>query len=147
MKWSKINFSSVFSIFRVSWEFQKCIIIETEGKYWEAPLAWILQKDSPYTEIFNFYLLEFIEKGQQSSMQKKYGPQVCSDFSAQPNGFESACTPFLTFFIAIILRFGLLIFEILNEKCFSNSKSSTKQAKTFMKVNKSQRIIEKNQYY
>ena len=78
-------------------------------------------------------------------MQKKYmaGPQVCPDFSAQPIGFESACTPFLTFFIAIILRFGLLIFEILNEKCFSNSKSSTKQAKTFMKVNKTQRIIEK----
>ena len=73
------------------------------------------------------------------------GPQVCPDFSAQPNGFESECTPFLIFFIAIILRLGLLIFEILNEKCFCNSKSSTKQATTLMKVKKSQRIIEKNQ--
>ena len=80
-------------------------------------------------------------------MQKKYmaGPQVCPDFSAQPIGFESACTPFLIFIFAIILTFGLLIFEILNEKCFSNSKSSTKQAKTLMKVEQSQRIIEKNQ--
>ena len=112
----------------------------------EAPVAWILQKDSPHTEIFNYYLLEFIEKGQWSSMQKKYmaGPQVCPDFSAQPIGFESACTPFLIFLIAIILTFGLLIFEILNEKCFSNSKSSTKQATTLKKVEKSQRIIEKN---
>ena len=73
------------------------------------------------------------------------GPQVCPDFSSQPNGFESECTPFLIFFIAIILRLGLLIFEILNEKCFCNSKSSTKQATTLMKVKKSQRIIEKNQ--
>ena len=73
------------------------------------------------------------------------GPQVCPDFSAQPNGFESECTPFLIFFIAIILRLGLLIFEILNEKCFCNSKSSTKQATTLMKVEQSQRIIEKNQ--
>ena len=127
-------------------EFQKCIIIETEGKYLEAPVAWILQKDSPYSEIFDYYLLEFIEKGQWSSMQKKYmaGPQVCPDFSAQPIGFESACTPFLIFLIAIILTFGLLIFEILNEKCFSNSKSSTKQTTTLEKVEKSQRIIEKN---
>ena len=113
----------------------------------EAPVAWILQKDSSYSEIFNYYLLEFIEKGQWSSMQKKYmaGPQVCPDFSAQPIGFESACTPFLIFIFAIILTFGLLIFEILNEKCFSNRISSTKKAKTLMKVEQSQRIIEKNQ--
>lgn len=113
----------------------------------EAPVAWILQKDSPYTEVFNYYLLEFIEKGQWSSIQKKYmaGPQVCPDFSAQPIGFESACTPFLIFVFAIILTFGLLLFEILNEKCFSNSKSSTKQATTLMEVEQSQRIIEKNQ--
>ena len=80
-------------------------------------------------------------------MQKKYmaGPQVCPDFSAQPIGFESACTPFLIFIFAIILTFGLLIFEILNEKCFSNRISSTKKAKTLMKVEQSQRIIEKNQ--
>ena len=96
----------------------------------EAPVAWILQKDSPYTEVFNYYLLEFIEKGQWSSIQKKYmaGPQVCPDFSAQPIGFESACTPFLIFIFAIILTFGLLIFEILNEKRFSNRISSTKKA-------------------
>ena len=81
----------------------------------------------------------------RDKIPKMAGPQVCPDFSAQPNGFESECSIFLIFFIAIILRLGLLIFEILNEKCFFNSKSSTKQATILMKVKKSQRIIEKNQ--
>ena len=98
-------------------------------------------------EIKKHVLWKFNLNCLRDKIQKMAGPQVCPDFSAQPNGFESECTPFLIFFIAIILRLGLLIFEILNEKCFCNSKSSTKQATTFMKVNKSQRIIEKNQYY
>lgn len=99
-------------------------------------------------------------------MQNKYmpAPQVCPDFSAQPIGFESSCTPFLIFFIAIILTFVLLILEIFNEKCFTASKSPTKQLNSskeiqcqatsriveesqakLMKVEESQRIIEKKQ--
>ena len=96
-------------------------------------------------EIKKHVLWKFNLNCLRDKIPKMAGPQVCPDFSAQPIGFESACTPFLIFIFAIILTFGLLIFEILNEKCFSNRISSTKKAKTLMKVEQSQRIIEKNQ--
>ena len=128
LEMSQIKAHFTYLFFRASKEFQKCLIVRTEAKYHEVPLAWIFPKNSPYTEIFDYYLLEFIEKGQWSSMQKKHMPlpQVCPDFSAEPIGFESSCTPFLIFIIAIILTFGLLILEIFNEKCCI-SKSPTKK--------------------
>ena len=74
-----------------------CKIVVTEGKYFKRPYAWTFQKNSPYLDIFNFYIQELIQKGQWNAIINKYQaqPQVCPDLSGMPIEFANCFTAFL----------------------------------------------------
>ena len=65
-----------------------CEIIRTPAKYDYQRFAYGFQKDSPFLDIFNFYLKELRERGSFSQIFKKYQsqPQVCPDYSGKPLG-------------------------------------------------------------
>ena len=59
--------------------------------------AYAFQKDSPYLELFNYFLQEMKEKGALKQILEKYegGKQVCPDMSGKPIGINSSFTAFL----------------------------------------------------
>ena len=56
-------------------------MIVTPGKYDFKPYAIGYQKDSPYAELFNYYIDQMRENGVIESMRNKYQglPQQCPD--------------------------------------------------------------------
>ena len=56
-------------------------MIVTPGKYDFKPYAIGYQKDSPYAELFNFYIDQMRENGVIESIRNKYQglPQQCQD--------------------------------------------------------------------
>lgn len=92
-------------------EYQDCLIVVTEGKYFTRPYAWPFPKFSPYLPIFNFYISELIEKGQWNAIINKYTaqPQVCPDMSGMPIEFANCFTAFLILvgggILAVVLIF------------------------------------------
>ena len=99
-------------------EYQKCEIIAIPRKYHLQPIAFGFQKDSPYLEIFNYYLKEMIEKGVMKQISEKYDvpQQVCPDLTGSPLGFESCFTAFLALIVGLLIGLVLMIFEIIAGK-------------------------------
>ena len=66
---------------RTKREFIECEVIVTPGKYDFKPYAIGYQKDSPYAELFNFYIDQMRENGVIESIRNKYQglPQQCPD--------------------------------------------------------------------
>ena len=87
----------------------------TEGKYFTRPYCWPFPKFSPFLDIFNFYISEFIEKGTWNAIINKYGsqPQVCPDMSGKPIEFANCFTAFLTLICGAILSFLLFGLEFV----------------------------------
>ena len=83
------------------------------GKYFEFPYGWPFPKFSPFLEIFNFYISEFIEKGQWNSINNKYAaqPQVCPDMSGSPIEFPNCVAAFLLLLCGMSLALVLLGIE------------------------------------
>ena len=63
------NLSSAYS------EYSNCEIVAIEAKYDFKPYGWGFQKDSPFLDIFNYYLDEMREKGAMKQIFKKHEPQ------------------------------------------------------------------------
>ena len=91
------------------------MIVVTEGKYFTRPYAWAFQKNSPFLDIFNFYISEFIEKGQWNAIVNKYTarPQVCPDMSGMPIEFANCFTAFGCLVVGGILGIVVLGCEFI----------------------------------
>ena len=115
---SNVALYSHFQIIITFSEYEKCEIIAIPKKYNFQPIAFGFQKDSPYLDIFNYYLREMIEKGVMKQISERYkvSQQVCPDFNGSPLGFESCFAPYLILIIGTIMGFLFMIFEIITEK-------------------------------
>ncbi len=95
--------------------FKDCKIVPLPQKTNPSYLAFALQKDSPFLEIFNYFLLKMMEVGEIKRITEKYTTfsQECPNYSGKPLGFNSCVTAFglLCFGLAIawILYLGELI--------------------------------------
>ena len=69
-------------------EFVNCEIIRIPAKYDPQRFAYGFQKDSPFLDLFNFYLKKLREQGSYSQILKKYQsqPQICPDNSGKSLG-------------------------------------------------------------
>ena len=106
--------SGIFvSFFSSSKEFEECLIVATKTKYTGSPIAWAFPKNSPYLDIFNFYIYEFIENGQWDSIQNEYEPkpQVCLDLSGKPIEISITISAFLYLFGGLFFALIVWIFE------------------------------------
>ena len=101
--------------FRVEQAYEKCGIVKIPTKYDKKPLAWGIQKDSPFTDLFNYYLKDMKEKGSLNQIFQKYEsqPQVCPDFSGKPLGFGSCFTAFGFLIIGAFLSCLLFALELI----------------------------------
>ena len=101
-----------FSSTRTSKEYQDCLIVATEGKYFKQPYGWPFPQFSPFLDIFNFYISEFIEKGSWDAITSKYAPkpQICPDRSGKPIEFSNCFTAFLILICGAVL--ALLLFGL-----------------------------------
>ena len=111
-----------FQVITTFTEYAECEIIAIPKKYNFKPLAFGFQKDSPYLDIFNYYLREMIEKGVMKQISERYEAplQVCPDLNGSPLGFESCFGAFLALIIGIIMGFVLMIFEIIADQVVQN---------------------------
>ena len=98
---------------RASNAYRDCVIVVTEGKYFFRPYGWPFPKFSPFLDIFNFYISEFMEKGQWNAITNKYKalPQVCPDMSGSPIEFPNCIAAFIVLVCGSILAFLLFCFE------------------------------------
>ena len=97
---------------RTSKEYQDCLIVATEGKYFKQPYGWPFPKFSPFLDIFNFYINEFIQTGSWDAITNKYEPkpQICPDKSGKPIEFSNCFTAFLILIVGAAL--ALLLFGL-----------------------------------
>ncbi len=107
----------ILAISRAKEAFVNCQVLAIPAKYDFTPLAFALQKDSPYLEAFNYNMKQLIQAGILDQIHKKFAspPQYCPDFSGQALGFNSCITAFLTMIAGASL--GILVFLI--ENCFN----------------------------
>ena len=73
-----------------------------------------LQKNSPYLQLFDYYIIRLQERGILQRIIKKYTPQPrdCSTSSAKAIGYESCFSAFLPLLFGYL--FGILILIIEN---------------------------------
>ena len=97
-------------------EYVDCQLIAIPAKYVFTPIAFGLQKDSPFLGIFNHYLHEMKEKGALDQIMKKYksGAQNCPDMSGQPLGFDSCALAFLALIGGVMIGLILMGMEYLS---------------------------------
>ena len=95
--------------FRTYKEYTDCKIIAVPAKYDFVQVAFGMQKNSPYLDLFNYYLQEMTERGSLKQIQEKYEPQsqTCPDLNGKPLTFGAVFTGF------IILAFGAGLAMIL----------------------------------
>ena len=96
-------------------EYANCEIKAIRAKYDIKPLAFGFQQDSPYLNLFNYYLKEMKENGALDQILKKYesGPQICEDYSGKPLGVGSVSLAFAILIFAFILAMILFILEFV----------------------------------
>ena len=101
-----------------SYKYISCKIIDVPKRYDVKSWSYAFQKDSPYLEIFNYYMKALEEKGTSRQILDKYKsePQVCIDKSGSPLGFESCFTAFLILCGGGILGCVLFVIEMVFSK-------------------------------
>ena len=102
----------VYDGIRTHEAYERCEIKAIKAKYDIKPVAYGFQKDSPFLDLFNFYLKEMRETGALDQIIKKYesSPQVCQDYSGKPLGVGSVSAAFAMFIAALLVAsiiFGL----------------------------------------
>ena len=72
-------------------------------------MAYAFQKDSPYLEIFNYFIRELREKGAKKQILEKYESrgQVCPDMSGKPLEINTSFTAFI-----LLLGESIMIFKV-----------------------------------
>ena len=118
--------SSIFLLF----DFRNpgCDIIYTPNTYDKTTTSYfILQKHSPYEELFNYYIRRFQEGDLKQRLWNTYFPSydgdVCPGLVGKPLGFKNCISAFLFLGIGIIGAFLIFIGEIIKVK-MSDKKST-----------------------
>ena len=96
-----------------------CEIVQIPTNYDYKPLAWGIQKDSPFIELFNYYLKDMKEKGTMQQIFEKYEslPQVCPDSSGKAVGMDACFTAFGVLLFGAGISVLLLITEMFADHC------------------------------
>jgi hypothetical protein len=123
--------NGIFNIMNVVYlstypEYLNCEIVAIPAKYAFIPYAYGFQKDSPYLDIFNYFLSQLQESGSYKKISKKYAsqPQICPDYSGKSLGFDSCVTMFLVIIMGLGLGFLLLLYECILKYICPNLKWS-----------------------
>jgi hypothetical protein len=92
-------------------------LVAIPAKYDFKPYAFGFQKDSPYVDLFNYFLTELKEMGVYDEIATKYQqpPQFCPDYSGQSLGFDSCIALFMVVGAGLFASICLFLIEcILN---------------------------------
>ena len=110
-----MNFLISSVSFRVNPEFAKCDVIDIPFKGNKNPNAFGFQKNSPYVEIFDYYLRELLEEGIVDKIKEKYRtlPPDCGNSAGKPLGFTNCFTAFLPLVLGTIIALIIALFENL----------------------------------
>ena len=105
-----------------------CDIVEIPKEYQKAPSSYVLlQKDSPYRELFNYYIIRLKEGDLQHRPYKTYFPSyegdVCPGLVGKPLGLKNCISAFLFLGIGIVGAILILIGEIIKEKMLAKKSS------------------------
>ena len=108
-----------------------CEIIETPKSYDKGSTSYVLlQKDSPYLELFNYYMIRIKEGDLYSRPYDTYFPSyagdVCPGLVGKPLGLKNCISAFLFLGIGVIGAVLILIGEILAKKM--SAKKSKRQS-------------------
>ena len=99
-----INFDSV-----------PCTISTESSSYFDASIAWALQKNSPYKSLFNLFLTKIKENGQLQRLETKYisktGQITCHEGDIKPIEFQVIFTAFVLLGIGVIIAISIAICE------------------------------------
>ena len=103
------------SVFSGVQAFLDCEIIAIPTKYFPRPRSWTFNKDSPYTQLFDFHIRQFIEKGHYKALEAKYqeSKQRCEDIGTLPIDFRICVSAFLTLIFGLALSFISFLFEFV----------------------------------
>ena len=101
-------------------EYISCDVIPIPGKYDVKHVSFGFQKNSPYLNVFNYYLMAMEERGISQQILEKYAasPPFCPDKSGQALGLDSCFTGFYVLFAGFIVGFSLFLLEIVLSKLF-----------------------------
>ena len=102
--------------------YTNCEVLATPEKYRFTPCGFAMQKNSPYLDLFNYYLIEMRDKGMSNKILSKYEPraQACPDSSGLPIGFNNCFTAFLFLIGGMITGLVLFIIECVSLKAFKS---------------------------
>ena len=92
--------------------YKDCEVLAIPAKYRYTPCGFALQKNSPYLQLFDYYLIEMRDKGMFQKILSKYEPgaQQCPDLNGLPIEFNMCFTAFLALLGGMSL--GLILFII-----------------------------------
>ena len=105
----------IFENIELTEEYKNCEIIALPKIYKKSPVPFTFQKNSPYWQIFNYYLIRMKENSAEMRFDSLYKPipQFCPDLTGEPLGFESMISAFLVFIIGFLIVLTILMFECL----------------------------------
>ena len=85
------------------YSYKKCQILALPEKYQFQPFGFAFQKDSPYLELFDYYLKKMKQDGVLDKLIIEYEPppQICPDLTGKALGFNNLIFPFLTMIAGI----------------------------------------------
>ena len=116
-----LRHSSCVNIFIIIFRNTDCDIISTPQEYDKGSTSYVLlQKDSPYRELFNYYIIRLKEGDLHQRPYDTYFPSyegdVCPGLVGKPLGLKNCISAFLFLGIGIVGAILILIGEILKEK-------------------------------
>ena len=95
------------------YSYKKCQILALPEKYQLQPFGFAFQKDSPYLDIFNFYINNLRESGALTRIFKDVepAPQDCPKMEGTSLGFNNCFGAFLVMIVGVGTGILLLIAE------------------------------------
>ena len=94
-----------------------CNVSTESSAYFEASIAWALQKESPYKQLFNFYLTKLKENGELQKLEVKYISKVeqssCEKNDAKPIEFQVTFSAFIMLGVGFVIAISISICEKL----------------------------------
>ena len=104
---------------RSSVEYKECEIIALPRKYEAKPYGFAFQTNSPYLQLFNYYINRLRENGilERASKAFEPEPQECPDIRGKALGFENCSGAFLVMMIGFGIAILTLGIETAIKKC------------------------------
>ena len=111
---------------------QKCSHIAIPKTVLTSVIAYAIKKNSPYTNMFNYFLAKLQESGQLSRMWSLWSAEVrkdCFDNGATGLGINNVLASFLVLGGAILISASVIVFERLLKTRLKDSKPDEKSKK------------------